>query len=191
MTVDELKELIRQEVQKVAKNPTDAQKEAGNYRKGHIRVNGYDITIENPKGSYRKWKDRNGKTGRQKMHSDYGYFNRTVGKDGDAIDVFVGNSYNSKRIFVIDQKINGKFDESKVMFCFKDKDSAIEGYLRNYSDDWKGFWKVTEVSEKLFREWLYDGFKQRKPFHQYIKIKKNQLIEESIKRCLKEIINER
>lgn len=180
MAVNDLKNIIRQELKSVNKNPTDAQKNAGNYKKGHIRVNGYDITIENPKGSYRKWKDNNGKSGKQKMYCDYGYFKRTLGKDGDAIDVFVGSDYKSKRIFVIDQKIGGKFDESKVMFCFKDKMSAIEGYLRNYSEEWKGFWKITEVSEKIFKEWLYDGFKQRKPFHQYVKIKNNSVITENI-----------
>jgi DNA repair protein RadC/GNAT superfamily N-acetyltransferase len=33
--------------------PTDAQKEAGNYAKGHVKLQGLDITIENPKGSER------------------------------------------------------------------------------------------------------------------------------------------
>jgi hypothetical protein len=33
--------------------PTPAQKEAGNYQKGHVSIHGFDISIENPKGSYR------------------------------------------------------------------------------------------------------------------------------------------
>lgn len=173
MTIN--KDEIRKEIGRTELNPTQGQVAAGNYRKGHIRINGYAITIENPKGSYRKGVDRNGKEWKNRMRDDYGYFTRTKGKDGDAIDVFVGTSYSSTRIFVIDQRVNGAFDESKVMFCFKDKDSAVEGYLRNYDDEWKGFWKVTEVSPEIFREWLYDGFKQRKPFHQYVKIRKNQI----------------
>lgn len=36
----------------VEQNPTEAQKEAGNYRKGHITIDGYNITLENPKGGY-------------------------------------------------------------------------------------------------------------------------------------------
>lgn len=175
MNLKDLKAVIRQELMNVTKQPSEKQIFAGNYRKGHIRVNGYAITIENPRGTYREWKDENGNSGRQRMYSDYGYFNRTKGKDGDAIDVFVGDNYKSKRIFVIDQKLSGKFDESKVMFCFKDKMSALEGYLRNYSEDYKGFWKITEVSPEVFKEWLYDGCKQRKPFHLYVKIKKNQI----------------
>jgi len=34
-------------------NPTEGQKEAGNYKKGHIKYDGMDITIENPAGSTR------------------------------------------------------------------------------------------------------------------------------------------
>lgn len=36
--------------------PTDAQKEAGNYAKGHVRISGMDVSIENPKGSERRQK---------------------------------------------------------------------------------------------------------------------------------------
>lgn len=38
-------------------NPTDGQKEAGNYKKGHVQVGTFDITIENPKGSVRRGKN--------------------------------------------------------------------------------------------------------------------------------------
>lgn len=32
-------------------------KEAGNYKMGHVKIDGYDVTIENPKGSTRSGKD--------------------------------------------------------------------------------------------------------------------------------------
>ena len=38
--------------------PTEAQKTAGNYQKGHVRIHGLDVTIENPKGSYPNWRPR-------------------------------------------------------------------------------------------------------------------------------------
>ena len=70
-------------------HPTEAQCKAENYKMGHLLVNGFDISIENPKGSYRRGKDRNGKEWKTLMHHDYGYFRKTVGKDGDAVDVFL------------------------------------------------------------------------------------------------------
>jgi hypothetical protein len=75
--------------------PTEAQKEAGNYKKAHITVQGFDITIENPKGSIRSGVDENGKTWSNTMQSHYGYFKRTEGKDGDQIDVFIGENPES------------------------------------------------------------------------------------------------
>lgn len=166
-----IKKAIRDEAGKVDVNPSYMQRKAGNYRMGHINVHGYKITIENPKGSVRKWRTDDGKSGETKMRHDYGYFSQTTGKDGDHIDVFIGDTYSSRKVFVVDQKVGGKFDESKVMLCFKDEDEARKGYLANYEDGWNGLWKITEVSEKTFKKWLYDGCRQRKPFFQYVDIK--------------------
>ena len=158
-------------------DPTEAQKKAENYRMGHVSINGFQISIENPKGSYRKGKDRNGKEWKTLMHNDYGYFTKTVGKDGDAIDVFIGDNYDSKKIFAVDQRINGEFDETKVMFCFNDAEQAKKAYLSNYQKDWKGFWKITETDIDTFKKWLYDGHRQRKPFFDYKEIAKKKLNE--------------
>lgn len=176
-------------------NPTEKQKESGNYKKGHISINGFNITIENPKNSYRSGVDSNGNEWKTKMNNDYGYFLNSEGYDGDHVDVFLGNDFSSKKIFVVDQFINGKFDESKVMLGFNDIDVAKENYLKNYEKDWKGFKKITEVSEEFFKEWLYDGKKQRKPFYDYKTVKKckkmkikesllKTLIQESIKKVI-------
>lgn len=175
-----LNEMTETEVDEEAKNantnPTDAQKHAGNYAKGHVRIKGFEISVENPRGTYRKGKDKNGKEWRQKMPHHYGYFTRTLGKDGDAIDVFIGKDYDFDTIYVVDQvKPNGEFDESKVMFCFKDEASAKKGYLDSYSKDWKGFKKITGVNLDFFKEWLYDGHRQRIPFYQYVDVKKNKI----------------
>lgn len=160
-------------------SPTEAQKKAGNYAMGHIVINGMEITIENPKGSYRKGKDKNGKEWRNLMHNDYGYFTKSKGYDGDAVDVFIGPDIDDyDKVYVVDQNSSKReFDESKVMLGFKSKKEAKAAYLSNYSKDWKGFRKITGVSLKLFKKWLYRGRKQQQPFADYVEIKKNQLNE--------------
>ena len=179
-----IKQKLEKERKKVNTNPSEKQKESGNYTKGHININGFEITIENPKGSYRKGVDSNGKEWKIKMNNDYGYFLKSIGYDGDHIDVFLGNDFDSKKIFVVDQKINGKFDESKVMFGFKTSNEAKKAYLSNYEKDWKGFHKITEVDEETFKSWLYDGKKQRKAFSEYKDMKLNETVTKIVKNLL-------
>lgn len=180
------------------KNPSNGEKESGNYKKGKITVNGFKISLENPKGSVRSGIDSNGREWRIKMKNDYGYFLNTVGYDGDNIDVFLGSDIDSKKIFVIDQKINGKFDESKVMLWFSTEKKAKDAYLSNYEKNWKGFDRITEIDEETFKKWLYDGKKQRKPFYEYKDIEKKvkkmkvneNILRGIIRECITNIINE-
>jgi hypothetical protein len=155
--------------QDINTNPTEAQKEAGNYKKGHVVIQDIDITVENPKGSVRSGVDEDGKAWEHEMNSHYGYFKGTVGKDGDHVDTFIGNNPESKQVFVIDQvnPKSGKFDESKVMIGFEGAEQAKAAYLENYDKDWKGFYAITEVGVDDFKTWLYDGKKQHKPFAEY------------------------
>lgn len=179
-----LNENITDELKKQRKlvntNPSDGQKKAGNYAMGHITINGYNITIENPKGSYRSGTDGNGKKWKTLMHNDYGYFTKTKGYDGDAIDVFIGDKLDSKKIFVVDQYYGNNFDESKVMLGFNTSEEAKKAYLSNYSKDWKGFKYITCVDDSTFKKWLYDNKKQRKPFCKYIDIMNKKIDEKQI-----------
>ena len=179
--VSEIQQKLQQARSETNTNPTEGQKHAGNYKMGRVNILGYDIAIENPKGTYRSGKDKNGKEWKILMQNDYGYFTHTLGQDGDAIDVFIGSNFQTNSIFAIDQRIDGKFDETKIMLGFKTEQQAKEAYLANYEKDWKGFWKITEVSHEVFQNWLYDGYKQRKPFFKYAEIKKNKLNEEMVK----------
>jgi hypothetical protein len=86
--------------------PTEAQKTAGNYQKGHISIHGLDVTIENPKGSFRTGV-HNGKPWRFTMPADYGYIRGTTGADGDHVDCFLGPDEKAERVFVIDQRKPG------------------------------------------------------------------------------------
>lgn len=169
-----IRETVYQELSKARKdvdtNPTELQAKAGNYKKGHVHLLGFDITIENPKGSYRKGKDSNGREWKTLMHNDYGYFTKTVGKDGDAIDVFLGPNLESTKVFPIDQYCKNEFDETKVMLGFNTAEEAKAAYLSNYEKDWKGFKYITEVDLDVFKKWLYDGYRQRKPFAKYVRL---------------------
>ena len=105
--------------------PTEAQKEAGNYKKGHVRIGQFDITVENPKGSVRRGVDGNGKAWEQTMQNTYGYIRGTEGVDGDHIDVFLGDDidgWNGRCVYIVDQyNEDGTFDEHKVMLGFNDE----------------------------------------------------------------------
>lgn len=182
----ELLSTINQKANEADRTPTLAQKEAGNYRMGHIRLGGFNITIENPKGSYRTFKNPDGSIGKIQMKHHYGYFTQTLGRDGDAIDVFVGTYLKYDKIYVVDQNNEkGEFDESKVMLGFKSIEDAKAAYLSNFSPDWKGFKRITAVSVDFFKQWLYDGLKQRKPFYQYVDVKQKSL--QQLKEWIEEI----
>ena len=155
--------------------PTEAQKEAGNYKKGHVRIDGYDVTIEQPKGSIRRGKDKNGKAWESKMHYTYGYLRGTEGVDGDHIDVFLSDDPSTGNVFVVDQvdPETGAFDEHKVMYGFNNEEEAKEAYLSNYERGWKGLGNITEVSKDEFKKWIQSSKRKTKPFSEY-KIAKKQ-----------------
>ena len=162
-------ETARQEVEQ---NPTEAQKEAGNYRKGHITIDGYNITIENPKGSERSGTDKDGNKWSVTMNNDYGYIRGTEGVDGDHIDVFLSDNPESGDVFVIDQvNPDGTFDEHKVMYGFKSALSAKRAYMANYSKDWTGLGSITRVSKEEFKKWVNSSRRKTKPFAEYKDVK--------------------
>ncbi|UZE61042.1 hypothetical protein ONR73_07475 [Aeromonas veronii] len=143
----------------VAPEPTDAQKEAGNYKKGHLRLQGLDIALENPKGSTRSGTDKDGKAWQSTMAHDYGYIKRTLGADGDHVDVFIGDQPDSETVYVVDQvdPKTGKFDEHKVMMGFADEQAARDGYLANYEKGWKGLGSIKAMPVEEFKRWVKDG----------------------------------
>ena len=137
--------------------PTAAQKEAGNYKKGHIFFQGLDITIENPRGSKREGVDPDGKAWSVEMEHHYGYIKGTVGKDKDHIDVFIGKSPASRMVYIVDQvNKDGGFDEHKVMLGFNSIAEAREGYADNYTKGWK-VGPMTAVPMQDFKTWLESG----------------------------------
>ncbi len=142
----------------VNRTPSDAQKEAGNYAKGHLTYKGLNVTIENPKGSERSGMGRNGKRWSVKMPAAYGYVKSTEGYDGDHVDVYLGPDHDSDKVFVVDQ-INaetGKFDEHKCMLSYPSKDDALADYRKAFSDGKASdrIGAVTEMTMDRFKSWV-------------------------------------
>ena len=154
-------------------DPSEAQKKAGNYKKGHLKIDGFDVTIENPKGSVRSGVDADGKQWEQEMHNTYGYILGTEGVDGDHIDVFLSDNPANGDVFVVDQvNKDGTFDEHKVMYGFASEEEARNAYLSNYEDGWTGLGAITRVSKKEFKKWVDSSHRKTKPFAEYKGIKK-------------------
>lgn len=160
-------------------DPTEAQKEAGNYKKGHVQVGTFDITIEQPQGSVRKGTDADGKQWESKMNNTYGYIRGAVGVDGDHIDVFLSNDidgWNGRKVFVVDQyNPDGSFDEHKVMLGFNDVDDAKSDYLANYESGWENGRRIdiTGVNLEDFEKWIESSKRKTKPFGEYSSVKKD------------------
>ena len=159
---------------------TEAQKKAGNYKKGHLSFGGYDYTVETPKGVTRSGKDEQGKPWSVTMHDTYGYILGKIGVDGDHIDMFINDAADldtfDDNVYVVDQ-VNpetGEFDEHKVMYGYPSEEAATEAYLANYSKGWKGLGKVTSVPKATFDKWLESSDRKTKPFAEYAMVQKEQ-----------------
>ncbi|MDY6893814.1 MAG: hypothetical protein SVO01_00125 [Thermotogota bacterium] len=159
-------------------DPSEKQKEAGNYKKASVKIDDLKLKIENPAGSERSGRDEDGNEWSSEMKSHYGYFERTEGKDGDQVDAFIkpGTS-SSPQIFIVDQ-VNpktGKFDEHKVILGATSVQEAQEIYLSNYEDGWQGLGNITEMDQTEFKDWLGDSKRTKKPaFDPELQIRQNE-----------------
>lgn len=132
--------------------PSEAQKEAGNYRKGHVAIGGLDISIENPAGTRRRpeWPP---------LAHTYGYVRGSKGADGDHVDVFLGPNAEdtSNPVWIVDQTDGkGGLDEHKVMVGFPSAQAAREGYLANYTPGWDRLGGLRKMSFDDFKAWVLD-----------------------------------
>ena len=130
--------------------PTEAQAAAGNYKKGHAKVAGLSVSVENPAGSYRRpeW---------PVMQAHYGYLKGTTGADGGHLDVFVRPSTPEDwdgEAYVINQvDADGAFDEHKIMLGYDDQEQAVKAYLSHYPKGWR-LGEVCAMSLDELRGWL-------------------------------------
>lgn len=157
--------------------PTEKQKEAGNYKKGHVQVGTFNITIENPKGSVRSGIDTEGNKWETTMQNTYGYIRGMEGVDGDHIDVFLSDDidgWNGRKVFVVDQyNEDGTFDEHKVMLGFNEADDAEAAYFANYDRNWAKKHKtvLTGVNLEEFEKWIESSHRKTKAFSEYKSVK--------------------
>lgn len=149
----------------VETRPTDAQKEAGNYRKEHIAFHGLQIAIENKKGATRSGIGPTGHRWSCVLPADYGYVKGTEGADGDHVDCYVGPHRDSHIVFVVDQKDprTGKFDEHKCLLGFRSEDEARKIYDAGFSDNSgpRRRGHMTTMSLGAFKHWLHSGHTKR------------------------------
>lgn len=138
--------------------PTQAQIEAGNYKKGHIKVHGLDIAVENPRGSERRGTDPDGNEWSHNMSDHYGYIKRTTGADQEHIDTYVGKNPESENVFIVDQidQGSGGFDEHKVMLGFNNQEEATTAYKSNFDKGWK-VGPIRNMDMEQFKDWLKNG----------------------------------
>lgn len=145
----------------IESNPTEAQKQAGNYAKDHVNIHGLDITIENAKGQTRSGVDKGGKPWSVKMPAHYGYIKGTVGKDKDHVDVYLGPHRKSPHVFVIDQMNaeTGRFDEHKVFLGFAAKGHVVTTYRKAFSDGRadERLGHMQKMTVDQFKHWLERG----------------------------------
>lgn len=150
--------------------PTDSQKDAGNYKKGHAKVSGLDISIENPAGSVRRSRADDPNKWENTMNSHYGYIKGVPARapDKEHVDVYVkpGTADDfSGDVYVVNQNnpSTGKFDEPKVMIGFASQDEAEKAYNGNYSKGWKGLGSIVPVPMDQFKSMLQDENAFKKP----------------------------
>lgn len=118
------------------------------------KFQGMNISIENQKGSYRKWRDVNGTEGKTKMLYDYGYIRNTLSAaDGDHVDCYIGPNEDAVNVYVIHQvRVDtGKFDEDKVMLGFDSAKEAKEAYLAHYNSN-KFFGSMDQFTIEAFKK---------------------------------------
>ncbi|HCG7330461.1 TPA: hypothetical protein NJ407_004073 [Vibrio parahaemolyticus] len=138
--------------------PTQAQKKAGNYKKGNVTFCGLAIAIENPKGSQRTGIDESGNEWAIELKNHYGDIRGTTGADGDPVDVFLGDNDKATRAFIVNQTDeNGDFDEHKVMLGFNNAGEAIHAYLDNYEEGWNNYSEIVDMNIFDFVWWLRAG----------------------------------
>ena len=136
------------------KCPTEKQHAAGNYKKGRVTIHGLPVVIEQPCYSVRSGEDKGGNRWSCTMFAHYGYFAGVMGADGDELDVFIGPSPYSEHIFIINQVLDGTFDEHKVMLGFDTEEQARTAYLQSYARDWNGLGTVVPTSLSKFKQWI-------------------------------------
>lgn len=150
------------------RDPSQAQIEAGNYRKGHVSLHGFEFTIETPQGAARRGVGPDGRPWENRhATAHYGYLKKTTGADGEHVDAYIGPHHDSKRVFIVNQidPKTKRFDEHKLIFGARSPGEARAIYDGGFSDNSgpKRRWALHETDPQALKAWLA-GSKTHKPF---------------------------
>lgn len=153
--------------ERVHASPSVGQREAGNYKMGHVVFDGLDLTIETPKGATRRGIGADGKEWQSISPAAYGYAKATQGADGDHVDIYLADTAKPGQAFIVDQidPQTRAFDEHKVVLGAATKNEARAIFVKGFSDGSgpRRIGAVTGMSIETFKDWLRDG-DQTKPF---------------------------
>lgn len=137
--------------------PTEAQAEAGNYKKPSLDLEGGVVfRMEMPEGV------------KNKGSHPYGYVEGTKGADKEPVDMFVNKNMEkdwANDVYIVDQQFEGVggFDEHKIMYGFNNMMDARRAYRAGYGKDWKNAGPVTKMSLEEFRTWIKQPAALKKP----------------------------
>ncbi|MCQ2577523.1 MAG: hypothetical protein MJ176_03215 [Treponema sp.] len=152
---------------------------------GRKKFAGFNISIENKKGSYREGTDPNGHKWKVKMYHDYGYIRGSVGTDGDHVDCYLGPNENAKKVYIIHQQNpdTKEYDEDKCMIGFDTQIDAKNAYLKQY--DRPGFLQsITTMDLEEFRNKVLNPENKGKMIKSL-----NAEMQKSITQTIEEIFN--
>lgn len=94
-----------------------------------VEFQGLQIHLDRPKGLIMTGHDAQGKEWARQYKYDYGFIPKTLGGDGDGLDVFIGpNKDASETYWAIQNKDDGSFDEYKVFMGFTSREAAIGAF---------------------------------------------------------------
>ncbi len=159
--VDAMAQSAATSVVNEGENPTQEQLIANDYKTASVSIAGMNISIENPVNSVRRGVDSQGNEWETVMSAHYGYFDGTLGADGDELDVFVaeGTPHDfAGDVFVIGQlDEKGNFDEHKVVLGVQSGNEAQQLYRAHYDENFNGIGYLHSFSLEDFKNRVYTG----------------------------------
>jgi hypothetical protein len=130
---------------------------------GTIDFQGIPINVENVKGSTRSGTAPDGTMWSITMGAHYGEVAGSIGADGDAVDVYVGDDAQAPEVYVFQVRdlTTGDFDEVKAFLGFRTLDEAVASFRAHYDRD--GFlmsvttWPISEFHAAMLRRSTSSG----------------------------------
>ena len=130
-------------------------------------VNGLCMKLELEPGDIRSGVSPEGKKWEKKMFLAYGHIPKTVGDDGETVDIYLKEDGVFENVYVVHQrKKDGSHDEDKCMVGFVSKEEAKDAYEKHGPPE--GFGSLTEYSWDDFQnDYLSEHQREKAAEHSY------------------------